>query len=156
VSTVERIWNVLGTPVRDQLVGPCLGIVGSPDFLDLDLVCSFVQTLPADTIVVSGGARGVDRVAAVAARARDLRVIEYLADWDRLGRRAGFLRNLEVVRRCDRMAAFWDGASKDISEAIGLARRQGRPLRIFSPRPSVLAARAARAAARRARALAAG
>jgi hypothetical protein len=32
MSTVEKIWNLFGTPVRDHLVGPCLGIVGSPDF----------------------------------------------------------------------------------------------------------------------------
>jgi YspA, cpYpsA-related SLOG family len=111
------------TSAADHPVGLCLAIVGSRDFPELHRVRRFVQRLPAGIILVSGGARGVDRCAAAVARARGLEIIEYLADWDRYGRRrAGFIRNRQVVRRCDRMVAFWDGASTGTDDAIALAR----------------------------------
>jgi hypothetical protein len=108
-----------------------LAIVGSRDFPDLDQVRQFVRTLPSGTTVVSGGARGVDRCAAAAARSRGLRVIEFLAQWDRFGRRAGFLRNEQIVERCGRMVAFWDGRSSGTHHAITRARALHRPLVIY-------------------------
>lgn len=56
------------------------------DFADLGRVRRFIASLPADVVVLSGGARGVDRSAADAARARGLDCLEYFADWDRDGR----------------------------------------------------------------------
>ncbi len=111
-----------------------VAIVGSREYPDLDGVRCFVQGLSPNAVVVSGGARGVDRCAAHAARARGLEVIEYLADWDRLGRRAGFVRNETIVKRCDSLVAFWDGASSGTRHSIALARRAGRPVEIRFPR----------------------
>jgi hypothetical protein len=60
-------------PQRPQ-EGFCVAVVGSRDFADLDSVRPFVHQLPAGVLVLSGGARGVDRCAA-AARARGLRTL---------------------------------------------------------------------------------
>lgn len=49
-----------------------LAIVGSRDFPRLDKVVSFVQKLRPQTIVVSGGARGVDKTAEIAAKKNHL------------------------------------------------------------------------------------
>lgn len=47
-----------------------VGIVGSRDFRDLDAVGRFIVALPPTTVVVTGGARGVDATAEEIARRR--------------------------------------------------------------------------------------
>lgn len=131
MSDIESSESVTPTPAEERQV--YLAIVGSRDFPDLDRVRRFVETLPSNTTIVSGGARGVDRCAATAARARGLRVIEFLAEWRRLGRSAGFIRNEKIVQRCDRMVAFWDGSSSGTRHSISLARQHGRPVVIHRP-----------------------
>jgi len=37
------------------------------------------------------------------------------ADWDAHGRRAGPIRNAEVVARSDRLVAFWNGKSRGVN-----------------------------------------
>jgi YspA, cpYpsA-related SLOG family len=120
-------------PASDDRPERYLAVVGSRDFPDLDRVRLFIQGLSPQTIIVSGGARGVDRCAAHAARARGLRVIELFADWQRFGRRAGYLRNELIVRRCGRMVAFWDGSSPGTRHSIDLARKLGRSVVIHTP-----------------------
>lgn len=112
---------------------PRLGIVGSRDYPDLEAVRAFVRALPRTTVVVSGGARGVDTVAAETARACGLFVDEFLVSpeaWKRLGPRAGLERNERLVGSCERVVAFWDGTSRGTAHAIGVARRLGKPLEV--------------------------
>jgi hypothetical protein len=47
-----------------------VGIVGSRDFKNLERVRNIVRSLPPGTMVVSGGARGVDKAAETEARDR--------------------------------------------------------------------------------------
>lgn len=57
-----------------------MGVVGSRDFADLDLVRSWVSRLARkhpEAVVVSGGARGVDRTAETEARKRGLHVASF-------------------------------------------------------------------------------
>jgi hypothetical protein len=109
-----------------------VAIVGSRNFRDLKWVRSFVRSLPAGTVVVSGGARGVDRVAATEAIKCGLCVDEYPAEWDRLGKSAGFARNQTIVDNCDELHAFWDGQSNGTKHTIELARRAGVNLYIHT------------------------
>ena len=44
-----------------------VAIVGSREYSDIDAIVEYVNSLPADTIVVTGGARGVDQIAEAAA-----------------------------------------------------------------------------------------
>lgn len=52
-----------------------------------------LSRLPEGTIMVTGGARGADRVAEAEASRLGLEVEVYEPEWDRHGKRAGFLRN---------------------------------------------------------------
>lgn len=108
-----------------------IAIVGSRDYPLMDTVSQFVQSLPADTVVVSGGARGVDREAARAAKRRGLRTLIFLADWNTHGRRAGMVRNEQIVDHADQVVAFWDGRSPGTANTIQRARAKGLPVRIF-------------------------
>lgn len=115
-------------------MGDRVAIIGSRDFADLDAVRAFVRGLPVDTVVVSGGARGVDRVAAAEAQRCGLTIVVYRADWIRYGRRAGYLRNVSIVEHAERVVAFWDGASKGTRHTIEIARRAGTPVEIREAR----------------------
>lgn len=112
--------------------GPCVAVVGSREFADLDRVRRYIASLPSSIVVLSGGARGVDRCAVDAARSRGLRWLEYLADWDRDGRHlAGRIRNQRVAERCDRMVAFWDGKSTGTQDAFTRAIALGRQVVVY-------------------------
>lgn len=109
-----------------------IAIVGSRDFPNMQLVIDYVKGLPPGTIVVSGGARGVDRTAAVTAHEAGLVVVEYRADWTK-GKGAGFERNRLIVAQADRVVAFWDGQSRGTLDTIEKARKAGKPVQVATP-----------------------
>jgi YspA, cpYpsA-related SLOG family len=112
--------------------GPCVAVVGSRDFADLDRVRQFIASLPPGWVVLSGGAPGVDRCANETARALGLPWLEYFAEWERDGRDlAGRIRNQRVAERCDRMVAFWDGRSTGTQDAFKRARALGRHVIVY-------------------------
>jgi hypothetical protein len=110
-----------------------IAIVGSRNFPAPELVERFAATLPAGAVVVSGAARGVDTWAEDAAKARGIETLIFHADWAHLGRRAGPIRNEQIIAHADRVVAFWDGASRGTLNAIFLATRAGLPVEIFGP-----------------------
>ncbi len=59
------------------------------------------------THIISGGARGVDTLARRYARSAGIEFTEYLADWDKYGKRAGFLRNITMIGVSDAVIAIW-------------------------------------------------
>ena len=52
-----------------------IAIVGSRDYQHLDRVRIYVESLSPDTIIVSGGARGVDKTAEITAKRCGLKTI---------------------------------------------------------------------------------
>ena len=60
------------------------------------------------TEVVSGGAKGADKVGEFIAGFYNIPVKKFIPDWDGLGRRAGFVRNAEMGDYADALLAFWD------------------------------------------------
>jgi hypothetical protein len=110
-----------------------VAIVGSRDYPHRARVKQYVVLLPSDTIVVSGGARGPDTWAVEAATARGMYPLVYRADWENLGRRAGFMRNQQIVETADRIVAFWDGESKGTKHTIDLARKAGKSVEVITP-----------------------
>lgn len=83
--------------------------------------------------IVHGGARGADRIAHQEAQKLGLLVEAHPADWERLGKRAGFVRNAEMAALgADLCLAFWDGSSKGTQHMMNLAREQGIPVEVVS------------------------
>lgn len=111
-----------------------VGIVGSRDYPDLDQVRAYVRGLPQDTILVSGGARGVDKVAELEAKAQGLNVEIHYPQWRESGRGAGFARNRAIVHSADRIVAFWDGVSRGTMHTISVAKELGKPCDVYLPR----------------------
>ncbi len=101
-------------------------------------VRDYVADLPRDTIIISGGARGVDSYAARAARMYNLVLVEYAADWDTYGKRAGHIRNQLVLDQAERVVVFWDGASPGTGGMIRKVRASGKPLEVYTVARRVL------------------
>lgn len=70
------------------------------------------------TTIVSGMARGPDMLGIRYARKHGLEVETYKPDWDRLGNRAGIVRNCEMARNAEALIAFWDGKSTGTKHMI--------------------------------------
>ena len=73
----------------------CL-IVGSRSFSDYELFvakCDLLLRNWGSVVIVSGGARGADALAKRYAVDRGYCYMEFPADWDTYGRRAGYIRN---------------------------------------------------------------
>ena len=108
-------------------------IAGGRDFDNyqylVESVDSFInEYFPYETIVVvSGTARGADRLGEQYARERGYLIERYPADWDRYGKSAGFRRNEQMVAVADGAVMFWDGESHGTRHDIELSRKKGIP-----------------------------
>jgi len=114
-----------------------LAIIGSRDFTDFEFMetevkNSFTNLRDID-IIVSGGARGADRLAERFAEKYEIPTLIFKADWDRHGKKAGYLRNVDIVKNADYVMAFWDGYSKGTKHSIELAQNVfGVPVKVIN------------------------
>jgi len=110
-----------------------IAIVGSRDFTDKDLFWSVLEKykLSRCDCIVSGGARGADSLARWYAHTKAIKLKEFLPDWKRYGRGAGFIRNKQIIEAADIVIAFWDGKSKGTKNSIDLAIKQKKELNII-------------------------
>ncbi len=107
-----------------------VAIVGSRRYRDLPSVREFVRNLPPQTVIVSGGAAGVDTEAERAAADFGFICIVVKPAWKR-GRYAGFERNQVIVDLADEIAAFWDGDSRGTHDTMTRAYAAGKPVHIM-------------------------
>lgn len=77
------------------------------------------------TVIVTGGAKGVDASARDYALKRGLSLKEFLPEYDKYGRLAPLMRNLEIIAYADLVLAFWDGISSGTAFVIRKCRKQG-------------------------------
>lgn len=109
-------------------------IAGSRTIEDYNTVLDAVkQSGFTITEVVSGTARGVDRLGERYGREQGIPIKRFPADWDTYGKRAGYLRNETMVRFADALIAIWDGISKGTSHTINLAKEKGLKVYICKP-----------------------
>lgn len=110
-----------------------VGIVGSRTWPDQAAVESFVDIVPVDYVIVSGGAVGVDQWAADRARARGMQVVEVLPVLGQGVPRATALRRRtrKVVAMSNFVVAFCHKKSPGTSYAIECALELGKALRVY-------------------------
>jgi hypothetical protein len=117
-------------------------VTGSREFDDYATICLelghvMTRLIAADgpyphVIVVHGGARGADTLAEQAARAFGMGTESHPADWGGYGKRAGFIRNAEIVSLgADLALAFYkQGAgNRGTDHCARLAERARIPVR---------------------------
>ena len=79
------------------------------------------------TEIITGGARGIDTLAARYAREENIPLTIIRPDWKKYGRSAGILRNKEIVNACDILLAVWNGASPGTEDTIQKISCAGKP-----------------------------
>jgi hypothetical protein len=111
-------------------------IFGSRDYPYRDDVLIYVATLPPRTLVISGGARGVDTWAEEAVMLRpDLRFRCYPVtdeEWKTKGKSAGIERNKVMGDACTRAVGFWDGKSPGSKHMSRYIFESGKQLHLFT------------------------
>lgn len=100
-------------------------IAGSRDFKDWNKFIAHTEKIGWNiTSIVSGGARGVDKLGENFARAVDIPLHIMKADWEKNGKSAGYIRNGEMADYADSLVALWDGESKGTKNMIEQAMRK--------------------------------
>lgn len=77
--------------------------------------------------IIKPGAKGADFLGKRYAEEMFLGYIEFLPDWDKFGKSAGYRRNFKIINEADYVIAFWDGKSKGTKHSIDLAKEQSKP-----------------------------
>lgn len=119
-----------GLPEEDPVQ---LAVVGSRTFSDYAYMKEILQWYTIKEII-SGAAKGADRLAAKFANENEIALREFPAEWDRHGNSAGFIRNELIVDACDEVVAFWDGQSRGTKHTIDTADKIGKPVSIYWPK----------------------
>lgn len=114
-------------------MGERVAIVGSREWTDHLMVRDYVYSLDPDDTVVSGGARGVDEWAEIYAEERGLKTLIFKPNWSQHGKKAGLLRNHDIIDAADRVVAFWDRKSTGTKHSISLARKADKPVLVLHP-----------------------
>ena len=108
-------------------------VAGGRDFNDYELLKSKLDKVKKHYgifEVVSGKAKGADSLGERYALENNLPIAEFPADWDKHGKKAGFLRNADMADYADGCVVFWDGVSKGTQHMINLAKEKGIQLAI--------------------------
>ena len=110
-----------------------LAVIGSRDFDNYGLVKEVLnQYKDKVSLVISGGANGADTLGEKWAKENGLDIIVFPADWKMYGKRAGFVRNNDIIYTCDVCVAFWDGQSKGTEDSIRKATSMGKELVVIN------------------------
>lgn len=86
---------------------------------------------------VSGAATGVDKLGEQWARNNDIPIKSFPADWDNYGRKAGFMRNVQMVKYADAAILIWDGESKGTLHTLNEIKKAQKPYYIELARGDV-------------------
>lgn len=112
-------------------------IAGSRSFRDYELLkakCDAILDRKGRTheiVIVSGTARGTDKLGERYAREHGYQSRQFPANWASFGKVAGIVRNSDMARNADALIAFWDGKSPGTRNMIENARRLGLPVRVI-------------------------
>ena len=112
-------------------------IAGGRDFTNRNQAATEIynlveaHNLPDTFTVISGGARGADKVGEYLAELWDLPLEIYPANWDKHSKSAGYIRNKQMGDIADVLVAFWDGKSKGTMHMINTMKQQHKPVFVF-------------------------
>lgn len=108
-------------------------IAGGRDFNDYRFLkerCDYFLSSQTDIEIVSGGAKGADSLGERYANERNYGLKIFPADWNKYGKKAGYVRNVEMSEYADGLIAFWNGQSKGTKHMIDIAMKRNLRVRI--------------------------
>ena len=97
-------------------------VAGSRSFRDYKVLCKVLDEMEITTII-SGGARGADKLGERYAKERGMSLEQYPAQWDRYGNQAGFIRNKERIAHLnDQHRQYIPMTETVLTQTVGGAR----------------------------------
>lgn len=111
-----------------------IAIIGSRECSNIDFAGNLeaVLNVSKDDTIISGGAKGIDTLAANYAKEKNINLIEILPDYKKNGRAATFIRNREIVDSSNIIVAFWNGKSKGTKYTLDYARKKSKRIIVVS------------------------
>ena len=112
-------------------------IAGGRDFADYESLVRIAtkaissKLLTHKVNIVCGMARGTDLLGKKIAEEFGYDVIECPADWENLGKSAGYIRNKYMASISHALLAFYDGTSKGTGHMIDLANEFNLKIRVI-------------------------
>ena len=110
-------------------------IAGGRDFNNYNLLCQKADKILSrqnEIEIVSGTAKGADKLGERYAEERGYPVKRFPADWGTHGNRAGYLRNEEMAIYADGLIAFWNEQSRGTKHMIDLAELHKLKVRVIT------------------------
>jgi len=105
-----------------------IGIVGSRDFTNYEFVSKeinkYLQTFKEEITIVSGDCRGIDFLVQRYSKEFNIPFIKHVAQWDKYGKRAGPIRNKQIVDSITHLLAFPKNTSIGTFSTINLAKKK--------------------------------
>tara|TARA_R110002020_G_scaffold303504_1_gene518962 strand:+ start:32 stop:496 length:465 start_codon:yes stop_codon:yes gene_type:complete len=80
-------------------------------------------------VIISGTAKGADKLGERYAADRHYKLRRYPADWEQYGKSAGYKRNVQMAENADALVALWDGKSRGTQHMLNIAKEHGLPSR---------------------------
>lgn len=108
-----------------------VAVIGSRTFNDYGEVKSVLSTLKI-TLLISGGAKGADSLGEKYAKENNIETKIFYPDWSKHGKKAGFLRNSDIINEAELIIAFWDKTSKGTKDSIDKALKLNKRVLIIS------------------------
>ncbi len=104
-----------------------VAIIGSRG-LQVDNIGSYLPESVSE--IVSGGAKGIDSCAREYALKNNIKLTEFLPEYERYGKSAPLKRNIRIVDYADEIIAFWDGSSHGTDHVIRVCEKTGKRVEI--------------------------
>ena len=126
------VGKVTNNPVKaKEDNGIRLIIAGSRDFDNYELlkeeVDKYIKSMDKPVVeIVSGKAKGADLLGEKYAKEKGLSIAEFPAEWDKYGKKAGYLRNTEMGKYADYAICFTNG-SKGTEMMINIMKYFKKP-----------------------------
>ena len=99
-------------------------VAGSRTITNIAAVFRVLDRCPWEiTVLIHGAAKGVDSIGRDWANFNGVDIEEYPADWDKYGKAAGPMRNLQMVAegKAGAVVVVWDGESRGSKDMIDVA-----------------------------------
>lgn len=99
-------------------------IAGSRNCDDYNVLLSAISSISwKPSTIISGTAKGADKLGERWATENSIPLIKMPAQWDKYGKRAGFIRNEDMAKKANALIAIWDGSSPGTKNMIELAKK---------------------------------
>ena len=107
-------------------------IAGSRTIQNYNLIKNTINSLNLNIEeIISGTANGVDKLGELYASEYSIKLVKFPADWKNFGKRAGYIRNVEMAKYGDSCIIFWDGVSNGSKHMIKIAREYNLWLKVY-------------------------